>query len=176
MKCFKNNPIISKIKQGITNKILSELKTISEKDKEKYLTFWKNFGVVLKEGLYEHNEFHEKLLPLLRFKSSINDDWIALDLYIDKIDEDQKEIYYFSNTEIDNKDMIKSPQLEAFIDQKIPVLFMTDAVDDFWLPNIGKYKNKEFKSITKGKIDLKKKSTDKDNNIANNTKEINDFN
>ena len=75
----------------------------------------------------------------------------------------QKEIFYFSNVD---KDHIKnSPQLETFLEKKIPVLFMTDAVDEFWLNNVKNYKDKEFKSITKGSIDLEKDNTKKDNKI-----------
>ncbi len=90
---------------------------------------------------------------------------------------DQKEIYYFANTD---KDHIKnSPQLEVFLDKKIPVLFMIDAVDEFWLPNIGKYKDFEFKSITKGKVDLsnigEKKSTKKEKIDENINSKINDL-
>ena len=66
----------------------------------------------------------------------------------------QNEIYYFANT--DKEHIKNSPQLETFLDKKIPVLFMTDAVDEFWLQNVNKYKDKSFKSITKGKIDLSK--------------------
>ena len=85
----------------------------------------------------------------------------------------QKEIYYFSNTELDDKNLIKSPQLETFLDKKIPVLLMRDPVDEFWLQNVTKYKDKVFKSITKGKINLKQK--DKINDKEINTKEINDL-
>ena len=167
---LQNNPVIIKIKQGLTNKIIKELKIFSEKEPEKYLDFWKNFGVILKEGLYEHNEFHNDLLPLLRFKNSINENWMSLNEYLSKIEKDQKEIYYFANAEINNKNLMNSPQLETFIEKKIPVLIMTDPVDEFWLPNIGKYKEKEFKSITKGKLNIKKNTTKK-----NDTKEINDL-
>ena len=167
---LQNNPVIIKIKQGLTNKIIKELKIFSEKEPEKYLDFWKNFGVILKEGLYEHNEFHNDLLPLLRFKNSINENWISLNEYLSKIEKDQKEIYYFANAEINNKNLMNSPQLETFIEKKIPVLIMTDPVDEFWLPNIGKYQEKEFKSITKGKLNIKKNTTKK-----NDTKEINDL-
>ena len=170
---LQNNPIISKIKQGITNKILNELKVMSEKENLKYLDFWKQFGIILKEGLYENNEYHQKILPLVRFKSSLNSEWISLEEYVSKIDKNQKEIYYFSNTELDDKNLTKSPQLETFLDRKIPVLFMRDPVDEFWLQNIGKYKDKEFKSITKGKINLKQK--DIKDNKEDNTKEINDL-
>ena len=151
---LQNNPVIAKIKKGITNKVLNEVSLIANKDNEKYLNFWKNFGAVIKEGLYEFNDHHEKILTLLRFEHSDNNKSISLDDYVKKMVKEQKEIYYFANTD---KDHIKnSPQLEAFIHKKIPVLFMTDAVDEFWLQNVGKYKEYEFKSITKGKVDLSK--------------------
>ena len=151
---LQNNPIIEKIKKGISNKILNEISTIAKKDNAKFLDFWKNFGAVIKEGLYEFNDHHEKILNLLRFENSLNKDSISLDSYVEKMAKDQKEIYYFANT--DKEHIKNSPQLEVFLDKKIPVLFMTDAVDEFWLQNIGKYKEFEFKSITKGKVDLSK--------------------
>ena len=151
---LQNNPIIEKIKKGISNKVLNEINTIAKKDNAKFLDFWKNFGAVIKEGLYEFNDHHDKILNLLRFENSINKDSISLDSYVEKMAKDQKEIYYFANT--DKEHIKNSPQLEVFLDKKIPVLFMTDAVDEFWLQNIGKYKELEFKSITKGKVDLSK--------------------
>jgi len=149
---LQNNPVIAKIKKGITNKVLNEINTLSTKDNKKFLDFWKNFGAVIKEGLYEFNDHHEKLLSLLRFENSYNNNSISLDDYVKNMTKDQKEIYYFANT--DKEHIKNSPQLEAFIDKKIPVLFMTDAVDEFWLQNINKYKEFEFKSISKGKVDI----------------------
>ena len=151
---LQNNPIISKIKKGLTNKILNEIENLSKKEKTKFESFWNNFGAVLKEGIYEQNDHHEKILPLLRFENSINDNKISLEEYIKIMAKDQKEIYYFANTD---KDHIKnSPQLEVFADKKIPVLFMVDAVDEFWIQNVSKFKDLEFKSITKGKVDVSK--------------------
>ena len=162
---LQNNPIISKIKKGLTNKILNEIENLSKKEKTKFETFWNNFGAVLKEGIYEQNDHHEKILPLLRFENSINDNKISLEEYIKIMSKDQKEIYYFANTD---KDHIKnSPQLEVFADKKIPVLFMVDAVDEFWIQNVSKFKDLEFKSITKGKVDVSKvgeKTKDKKDN------------
>ena len=172
---LQNNPVITKIKKGITTKILNEITTFSSKEVDSYHKFWSNFGAVIKEGLYEFNDHHDKILPLLRFQTSESKDLISLDDYLKKMKSDQKEIYYFANTD---KDHIKnSPQLETFIANKIPVLFMTDAVDEFWLQNIQKFKEKEFKSITKGKVDLSKlkKVSDKKDNINKNVTKINDL-
>ena len=172
---LQNNPVITKIKKGITTKILNEITTFSSKEVDTYLKFWSNFGAVIKEGLYEFNDHHDKILPLLRFQTSESEDLISLEDYLKKMKSDQKEIFYFANTD---KDHIKnSPQLETFIANKIPVLFMTDAVDEFWLQNIQKFKEKEFKSITKGKVDLSKlkKVSDKKDSINKNDSKINDL-
>ena len=173
---LQNNPIISKIKKGLTNKILNEIENLSKKKKDKFISFWKNFGPVIKEGLYEFNDHHEKILPLLRFESSIEDKTISLEDYVKLMVKDQKEIYYFANT--DKEHIKNSPQLEVFKDKKIPVLFMIDAVDEFWLQNIRKFKDYDFKSITKGKIDLSNIGIKKDKiNKSKNNKDnkINDL-
>ena len=172
---LQNNPVISKIKSGITNKILNELKTLSNKERDIYLNFWNNFGAVIKEGLYEFNDHHDKILPLLRFQTSESDDLISLDDYLTKMKPDQKEIYYFANT--DKEHIKNSPQLEAFTANKIPVLFMIDAVDEFWLQNIRNFKEKNFKSITKGKVDISNLKNNKktDSNINKKNNKINDL-
>ena len=157
---LQNNPVIEKIKKGITNKVLNEISTLAKKDNNKFLDFWKNFGAVIKEGLYEFNDHHEKILTLLRFENSMNKEFMSLDKYVESMVKDQKEIYYFANTDKDH--IQNSPQLEAFTDKKVPVLFMTDAVDEFWLQNIGKYKDYDFKSISKGKVDLSKVGENKE--------------
>ena len=166
---LQNNPVIEKIKKGITNKILNEFSTLALKEQVKYLSFWKNFGAVIKEGLYEFNDHHDKILPLLRFENSTNTNSISLEDYVGKMLKNQKEIYYFANT--DKEHIKNSPQLEVFLDKKIPVLFMTDAVDEFWLQNVGKYKDLEFKSISKGKIDLSKIVEEKKKENKNKTKD-----
>jgi molecular chaperone HtpG len=114
---------------------------------------------------------------LLRFHTSESEEVISLDNYLKKMVKNQNEIYYFANT--DKEHIKNSPQLETFLDKKIPVLFMTDAVDEFWLQNISKYKDKSFKSITKGKIDLSKIKSknikEKKANKSKNNSNINDL-
>ena len=172
---LQNNPIITKIKKGITLKILNELINFSNKESDSYIQFWNNFGAVIKEGLYEFNDHHDKLLQLLRFQSSESDNFISLEDYLKKMKSDQKEIYYFANT--DKEHIKNSPQLEAFTANNIPVLFMTDAIDEFWLQNILKFKEVEFKSITKGKIDISKLKKEKKNKTNESKKDnkINDL-
>jgi HSP90 family molecular chaperone len=112
----------------------------------------------------------------LRFENSLNDKKISLEEYTKLMAKDQKEIYYFANT--DKNHIKNSPQLEVFTDKKIPVLFMVDAVDEFWIQNVNKFKDVEFKSISKGKVDLSKvgeKSNKKDENKKEIVSKINDL-
>ena len=77
--------MIEKIKKGITNKVLNEISTMAKKDNNKFLDFWKNFGAVIKEGLYEFNDHHEKILTLLRFENSMNKEFMSLDKYVESM-------------------------------------------------------------------------------------------
>ena len=159
---LQNNPAVAKISKSLVGKILKELKKVSEKNIDGYKNFWKEYGAVLKEGLYEDAERKETLLDLCRFSTNENDDPISLSEYLEKMPDNQKDIYYISAET--NAQALASPHLEGFKSKKIPVLIMTDAIDQFWLPMIGSFKEKKFTSITQGKInldDLNSKDKDK---------------
>ena len=113
------------------------------------------------------------ILSLLRFQTSESENYISLDEYIKLMKSDQKEIYYFANT--DKEHIKNSPQLETFKANKISVLYMTDAVDEFWLQNVQKYQTKEFKSISKGKVDLSKLKKNAPKKEENKSTKINDL-
>ena len=160
---LQNNPAVTKISKSLVGKILRELKKVSEKNIDGYKEFWKEYGAVLKEGLYEDIERKETLLDLCRFSSNESEDIVSLTEYLDKIPESQKDIYYISSET--RAQAIASPHLEGFKSKNIPVLIMTDAIDQFWLPMIGSFKDKKFISITQGQInldDLDEKNKDKD--------------
>ena len=149
---LQNDPVISKIRINLIKKVLSELKTELSKSKNNYIGFWEKFGAVLKEGIHEDFANKENILDLSLFQSSKTNTWTTILEYVDRIRDKQDKIYYISG---DNVESLKnSPQMEAFIKNDIEVLFFTDPVDEFWLPNIEKYKDLHFKSITKGNIDL----------------------
>ena len=159
---LQNNPAVSKISKSLVGKILRELKKVSEKNVDGYKNFWKEYGAVLKEGLYEDVERKETLLDLCRFSTNENDEIMSLSSYLDKMPENQKEIYYISAET--RSQALASPHLEGFKSKNIPVLIMTDAIDQFWLPMIGSFKDKKFTSITQGQInldDLDEKNKDK---------------
>ena len=149
---LQNNPAVAKISKSLVGKIIRELKKVSEKNKEGYKNFWKEYGAVLKEGLYEDAERKDTLLDLCRFSTNESEDTISLAEYLEKMPETQKDIYYIAAET--NSQALASPHLEGFKSKKIPVLIMTDAIDQFWLPMIGSFKEKKFTSITQGQINL----------------------
>ena len=149
---LQNNPAVSKISKSLVGKILRELKKVSEKNVDGYKSFWKEYGAVLKEGLYEDAERKETLLDLCRFSTNENDEIMSLTSYLEKMPENQKDIYYISAET--RSQALASPHLEGFKSKNISVLIMTDAIDQFWLPMIGSFKDKKFTSITQGQINL----------------------
>ena len=149
---LQNNPAVAKISKSLVGKIIRELKKVSEKNKEGYNNFWKEYGAVLKEGLYEDAERKDNLLDLCRFSTNESENTISLAEYLEKMPETQKDIYYIAAET--NAQALASPHLEGFKSKNIPVLIMTDAIDQFWLPMIGSFKEKKFTSITQGQINL----------------------
>ncbi len=159
---LQNNPVMTKIRTAVTKRILSELEKKAKKDAKSYAIFWQAFGAVLKEGIYEDFARRDQLLKLARFESTIDDGLQSLDDYVGRMKEGQENIYYITG---DNLDVAKrSPQLEGFRAKGIEVLFLTDAVDDFWLQMVPEYEGKKFQSVTRGVADLdsKKDGDDKE--------------
>jgi len=157
---MQSNPMVARIHQQLTKRILTELGKKANDSPEEYIKFWDNFGAVLKEGLYEDREHREELLTLARFRSSVRDGLVSLDEYVAAMKPGQEAIYTITG---DSLDVIKqSPQLEGFRARNLEVLLMTDPIDEFWVPAIGSYKDKAFKSATRGGIDLDKISLPED--------------
>lgn len=150
---LQNNPLLTKIRQGVTHRVLSDL-TKHAKDEKAYATFWENFGAVLKEGVYEDAENRDSLLKLLRFKSTQGTELTSLADYIGRMKPEQDAIYYMNG---DNPEaLLQSPHLEGFKARGIEVLLLTDTVDDFWPGAVGAFEGKSFKSVTRAGQDLDK--------------------
>lgn len=170
---LQHNIVLEKIKKAVVNKVLSELKKKSNKDEEKFLKFWNNFGAVLKEGLCESSEFREKTLEICRFATSkSNGKLITLSEYLDRIKKNQDKIYYLTGENIEKIE--SSPQLEAFKAKDVEVLYLTDAVDDFWVTVSLPYKEKEFQSINRSDIDLENIDKEKKEGETEEEKSAND--
>ncbi|MFC4352097.1 molecular chaperone HtpG [Fodinicurvata halophila] len=149
---LQHNPMIAHLKSAIVKRVLGELERKAEKEPEDYVTFWESFGPVLKEGLYEDRDQSEQLLKLARFRSTRREGWVSLDEYIAGMKPGQNEIYFMTGE--DPEVLRKSPQLEGFYDKDVEVLLMCDPIDEFWVPAVGSYQEKEFKSVTRAGADL----------------------
>jgi len=151
---LQSNPMVARMRQQLTRRVLSELTKKAGEAADEYAKFWDNFGAVLKEGLYEDRDHRDDVLALARFRSTTRDGLVSLDDYTAAMRPGQDAIYTIHG---DNLDVIaKSPQLEGFRARGVEVLLMTDPIDEFWIPAIGTYKEKPFKSATRGGIDLEK--------------------
>ena len=151
---LQHNVLVGHIKKALVKRIFSELKKKATKKAEEYATFWDNFGAVLKEGLYEDHENRDKLLELVRFKSTESDNLVSLEDYVGRMNEGQEEIFYISGE--DTETLKSSPQIEGFKSRGVEVLLMTDPIDEFWLPMVHVFNEKSFKSVTSGDIDIGK--------------------
>jgi molecular chaperone HtpG len=151
---LQSNPVVARMRRQITGRVLTELTKKATEATEDYEKFWDNFGAVLKEGLYEDRDQRDTLLALARFRSTTRDGWVSLDQYVEAMKPGQEAIYTITG---DNLDLVrKSPQLEGFRARGVEVLLLTDAIDEFWMPAIATYKEKQFKSATRGGVDLDK--------------------
>ncbi|WP_454020167.1 molecular chaperone HtpG [Azospirillum sp. Marseille-Q6669] len=153
---LQHNPMLAKIRAGITRRVLSELgkKARDTEKAEEYAAFWENFGAVLKEGLYDDYEHRDDLLKLMRFRSTAGDGLVSLEEYLGRMKEGQEAIFTISGDDIET--LKRSPQLEGFKAKGVEVLLLTDPVDEFWVPSVGSFQDKPFKSVTRGGADLGK--------------------
>ena len=139
--------------KSIEKKIKNTLEDMLKNDREKYEEFFKNFGLSLKFGVYQDYGMHkDQLQDLLLFKSTHNDEYTTLDEYVSRMKEGQDQIYFASGESIE---LIKKlPQMEKLQDKGYEVLYFTDDVDEFAANIMMEYKEKKFKSINQGDLDL----------------------
>ena len=149
------------IREGSTKRVLGLLEELANSDdqaqKDKYATFWKEFGQVLKEGIGEDHANKERIAKLLRFASTHNDSDaqnVSFADYIGRMKEGQDKIYYITaETYAAAKN---SPHLEIFRKKGVEVLLMTDRVDEWMLSFLQEVEGKELVSVAKGDLDLGK--------------------
>ncbi|MDR2098366.1 MAG: molecular chaperone HtpG [Spirochaetaceae bacterium] len=135
---LQQNKVLVNIKNASVKKILSELKTISESESEKWNSFISEFNRPLKEGLYSDWVNRDAILELVRFKSSAVEGWTSLAEYSARMKADQKYIYYISGG--DEKTLKASPLLEAYRAKGIEVLIMDEEIDEIVIPQVNRYK------------------------------------
>ncbi|HDZ5243815.1 TPA: molecular chaperone HtpG [Campylobacter jejuni] len=129
---LQENQILKGVKEASVKKIFSELEKLKNKDKEKYLSFFKNFGKVLKEGLYGFGGEKDSLLKLMLYKSTKGESLRSLEEYKNDIQGEQKEIFYITGN---NESLLRnSPLLEEYKQKNIEVLLMDDEIDSLVTP------------------------------------------
>ena len=141
------------IASRLEKKIKSELESMLLNEREKYESFYKNFGLQLKYGVYaDYGMYKEILQDLLLFHSSSEKKLVTLKEYVGRMKEEQKYIYYACGETVDKIDLL--PQTEALKDKGYEILYLTDNVDEFALRMMMKYEEKEFRSVSADNLDL----------------------
>ncbi|HHF4471547.1 molecular chaperone HtpG [Haemophilus influenzae] len=152
---LQDNKITAALRKALTKRSLQMLEKLAKDDTEKYLQFWKEFGLVLKEGPAEDFANKETIAKLLRFASTHNDSseqTVSLEDYISRMKEGQKAIYYITaDSYVAAKN---SPHLELFNKKGIEVLLLSDRIDEWMLSYLTEFDGKQLQSVTKADLDL----------------------
>lgn len=154
---LQNNKIIDQIKAGSVKKILGLLSDMAANEAEKYASFWKGFGTVLKEGPGEDYANREQIAKLLRFSSTHDDSpeqRVSLEDYVSRMKEGQEKIYYIIADSLATAK--HSPHLEIFRKKEIEVLLLCERVDEWLMVHLNEFGGKALQSVTKGALDLDK--------------------
>lgn len=156
---LQHSALIEKIKAGTISRLLKELQK-KAKNYDDYIKFWNNFGIVLKEGIYEDFKNREEIAAISYFHTTQDENKLTtLDEYISRCDKEQKSIYYITGDDI--KIMRNNPQLEAFKQKGWEVLLLCDPIDEFWPQVLPNYKGYAVKHISQADADMSWKREEK---------------
>jgi len=170
---LQSNPLVDTIKKSITKRTLECLKKLKDDSFDKYKEFWKEFGLVLKEGPAEDFENKELISSLMLFNSSSHDinEFTTLDSYIEKMDDAQEHIYFCVADTFEAAS--NSPHIEKLKSKGTEVLLMTDRIDEWLMTNIFEYKGKQLVNVSKedtAQENENKKINEKDNELIQKVK------
>ncbi|MES2823692.1 MAG: molecular chaperone HtpG [Pseudomonadota bacterium] len=154
---LQKDPNIDSMRGALTKRVLDMLSKLANNEPEKYQSFWKEFGQVIKEGPAEDFANREKIAKLLRFASTHTekaDQEQSLEAYVSRMQEGQEKIYYIA---AENFNTAKSsPHLEVFRKKGIEVLLLIDRVDEWLMSHLAEFDGKSFQDVGKGELDLGK--------------------
>ncbi len=166
---LQQNHQLKVIRKNIEKKIKNELLSLCKNDREKYEVFWKEFGKVLKLGVYSDYGAHKDVLTdLLVFYSAKEEKMVTLEEYVSAMPENQKYIYFASSDSAERA--AKLPNTEAVLDRGFDVLLCTEDIDEFALQILREYKEKAFKNVGSGNLELE---TEEEKEAAKNAAEEN---
>jgi len=152
---LQHNKAIDNIRAGSIKKVLGLLEDLAKNDSEKYAAFWKEFGLVMKEGPGEDFSNKERIAKLLRFSSTHTDSEtqdVSLEDYLSRMKPDQEAIYYVTAESFAAAK--NSPHLEIFRKKDIEVLLLTDRVDEWLVSSLTEFDGKPLKSVAQGELNL----------------------
>lgn len=153
---LQKDPAVDAMRNALTKRVLDMLgKMAKEKKGDKYATFWKQFGTVLKEGPAEDLANQAKIAKLLRFSTTHTDAEVqdqSLEDYVSRMQEKQEKIYYVVAENFNTAK--KSPHLEVFRKKGIEVLLLSDRVDDWLMNHLREFDGKQFQDVARGALDL----------------------
>ena len=149
---LQQNPHLDTIRKNVVRNILSGLDGLKNTEYEKYVSFYRGLGPVLKEGLARDYENKEKVADLLLFEHATGEPgtFTTLADYAEKMPEGQDQIYYLAG---ENAEQLRhSPYLESFRAKGYDVLLLTDSIDEFTLPHLSDYKGKKLQAADRGEV------------------------
>lgn len=150
---IQQNRILATISKNIETKVLKELEDMQKNAREDYIKFYNAFGMQLKYGVYnDYGMNKDKLKDLLMFHSSKDKQFVTLKEYTERMEKEQKNIYYACGETVDKVDLI--PQVETVKNKGYEVLYCTDYVDEFAIKMLNKYADKEFKNVCTDSLEL----------------------
>ena len=167
---LQSNPLVDTIKKSITKRTLDSLKKLKDDSYEEYLEFWKEFGLVLKEGPAEDIENRELIASLMLFNSSNLSDsskYTSLDSYVENMNESDDKIYFCVADTFEAA--MNSPHIEKLKSKNIEVLLLTDRIDEWLMTSIFEYKGKQLVNVSKesvSKNDDDNKLNEKDSELT----------
>ncbi len=159
-QALQDSALVAKINKIITSRFLKYLAELAKKEPETYEKIWKTFGIFLKEGATSDFMHRDAIAKLLRFESSKSEPGkqISLAEYVERMAEDQKDIYYINGP---NRDAIEAgPYLEAFKKGDIEVLYTMEPIDDFVFSHLGEFDDKKMVSADRADLELPEKESD----------------
>jgi molecular chaperone HtpG len=164
---LQKDPEVEAMRGALTRRALDMLAKLAKDEPEKYVTFWKEFGTVLKEGVTEDYSNRDKLLPLLRFASTheaSNEDKVALADYVARMPVGQNKIYYVLAES--RAAARSSPFIEQLRDRKVEVLLLGDRIDGWIMGQLQEFEGKAFQDAARGDLDITGLGSDSANDAA----------
>jgi len=152
---LQHDPEVEAIRSGLTRRVLDMLAKLANDDPEKYRTFWKEFGTVLKEGIAEDPGNRERILPLLRFASTHESDdepKVSLREYVERMKPGQERIYYVVAESV--AAARASPYIEQLRERGIEVLLLGERIDEWVMGYLESFEGKRFKDAARGDLEL----------------------